>query len=52
MSGPDKRLYFLLRIRIAREMLRRIDIWRAAQQDGPNRSEAIRRLIERGLARD
>jgi len=27
-----------------------IDAWRAAQEDEPERPEAIRRLVERGLA--
>jgi len=51
MAKPTK-YHARLLIRMTREMLRRIDAWRAAQQDGPTRSEAIRRLIERGLARD
>jgi len=31
-------------------MLSEIDAWRAAQEDQPERSEAIRRLVERGLS--
>lgn len=31
------------------EFLATIDTWREAQPDKPSRSEAIRRLVERGL---
>jgi hypothetical protein len=31
------------------DLLKRIDEWRREQPDIPNRSEAIRRLIEAGL---
>jgi hypothetical protein len=31
------------------EMLSAVDAWREAQPDRPSRSEAIRRLVERGL---
>jgi hypothetical protein len=33
------------------ELLSRIDRWRAAQDDVPGKSEAIRRLIEIALSR-
>lgn len=36
-------------MRLDEETLRAVDGWRAAQGDVPSRSEAIRRLIERGL---
>ena len=38
------------RIRLTDEQIQRLDAWASAQPDTPNRSEAIRRLIERGLA--
>jgi hypothetical protein len=31
------------------EMVAAVDTWRDAQPDRPSRSEAIRRLVERGL---
>lgn len=37
-------------MRASLDLLGRIDEWRRRQADLPNRSEAIRRLIERGLA--
>jgi metal-responsive CopG/Arc/MetJ family transcriptional regulator len=36
-------------IRLTEEFLRRLDEWRREQEDLPSRSEAIRRLVERGL---
>jgi hypothetical protein len=36
-------------MRAAPELLSRIDEWRRVQPDLPNRSQAIRRLIETGL---
>lgn len=36
-------------IRFPVEFLEAIDLWRRKQDDLPNRSEAIRRLAERGL---
>lgn len=39
----------LLQMRVSEEFLRAIDEWRRQQDDLPSRSEAIRRLIERGL---
>src|SRR5712671_94796 len=37
-------------IRLSPEFRARIDAWAARQDDKPERSEAIRRLVERGLA--
>lgn len=36
-------------MRVEEDLLERVDEWRAKQKDLPNRSEAARRLIERGL---
>jgi hypothetical protein len=36
-------------MKVAEELLGRVDQWRGGQSDVPNRSEAIRRLIEAGL---
>jgi len=35
---------------LASEMMKRVDEWRREQPDIPNQSEAMRRLIEIGLA--
>jgi metal-responsive CopG/Arc/MetJ family transcriptional regulator len=37
-------------IRLSDEFLARVDSWAAEQEDQPGRSEAIRRLVEIGLA--
>jgi hypothetical protein len=37
-------------IRLSPEFRASIDAWAARQEDNPPRSEAIRRLVERGLA--
>ncbi len=37
-------------IRLSQEMRDAVDGWAAKQEDGPGRSEAIRRLVEIGLA--
>jgi hypothetical protein len=37
-------------IRLSSEFRRRVDEWAARQEDEPLRSEAIRRLVEKGLA--
>jgi len=37
-------------IRLSDEFLEKIDGWAAKQEDRPGRSEAIRRLVELGLA--
>jgi hypothetical protein len=37
-------------IRLSAEMRATVDRWAAKQEDGPGRSEAIRRLVEIGLA--
>ncbi len=36
-------------IRLSSEMRASVDAWAAAQPDEPARSEAIRRLVQRGL---
>jgi hypothetical protein len=36
-------------VRIQPDMAKRIDGWRARQDDLPSRPEAIRRLVEQGL---
>jgi len=38
-------------VRLTPEQMERVDAWRAAQKDAPSRSEAIRRLVEKGLGR-
>lgn len=39
-----------LQMRVSREFITAVDDWRRRQPDIPSRSEAIRRLVERGLA--
>lgn len=39
-------------MRIDSELLDRLDSWRDAEEDTPSRAEAVRRLIEAGLAHD
>ena len=39
-------------MRIDSELLERLDAWRAGEEDSPSRSEAVRRLLEAGLAHD
>jgi hypothetical protein len=39
----------LLGVRAHPPLIKRIDEWAAKQSDTPSRSEAMRRLIERGL---
>lgn len=39
-----------LELRFDEEKLQEVDAWRARQEDVPSRSEAIRRLVDRGLA--
>ena len=39
-------------MRIDSELLDRLDVWRASEDDAPSRAEAVRRLIEAGLAHD
>jgi len=48
MSDQDLVQQFHMRVSLA--FLRKVDGWRRQQQDLPGRSEAIRRLVERGLA--
>ena len=38
-----------VKVRMERAQLDKLDMWRAAQNDAPNRPEAIRRLVEKGL---
>jgi hypothetical protein len=40
----------LIGLRLEPALLARVDRWAASQKDGPSRLEAIRRLIELGLA--
>lgn len=40
-----------INVRMEREMIERIDSWRESQENSPNRPEAIRRLVEKGLER-
>ena len=39
-------------MRIDSELLERLDNWRSAEDDTPSRAEAVRRLLEAGLAHD
>src|SRR5580698_4744589 len=39
-------------MRIDSELLERLDKWRSGEDDTPSRAEAIRRLVEAGLAHD
>lgn len=39
-------------MRIDSELLDRLDVWRAGEDDTPSRAEAVRRLMESGLAHD
>jgi metal-responsive CopG/Arc/MetJ family transcriptional regulator len=39
-------------VRFPVEFLKAVDLWRGQQEDVPNRSEAIRRLVELGITRD
>jgi hypothetical protein len=40
----------LIGVRLQPSLLRQLDAWVGHQEDEPSRPEAIRRLIERGLA--
>jgi hypothetical protein len=42
----------LLQMRISPEFLAKLDRWRGRQFDVPSKTEAVRRLVERGLAAD
>ena len=44
-----KALDKLAQLRLPEELAVRIDDWRRRQTDIPSRSEAIRRLVDRGL---
>lgn len=39
-----------VKVRMERVQLDRLDQWRESQPDNPGRPEAIRRLVDRGLA--
>jgi hypothetical protein len=39
-------------MRVAPDFLQTVDEWRLAQPDQPSRSEAIRRLVERGMSEE
>ncbi|WP_419762273.1 ribbon-helix-helix protein, CopG family [Brevundimonas vesicularis] len=39
----------LVQLRLSDELVKAIDEWRRTQEDIPTRSEAIRRLVEKGL---
>jgi hypothetical protein len=41
-----------LKMRVAPDFLQTVDEWRLAQPDQPSRSEAIRRLVERGMSEE
>ena len=47
---PEAEKMVQLMIRAAPDMIARIDDWRRLQPDLPNRAEAVRRLVELGLA--
>jgi hypothetical protein len=47
---PEAEKKVQLMIRASPDMITRIDEWRRLQQDIPNRAEAVRRLVELGLA--
>jgi len=49
---PEKKFDAQIHLTIATKMLKRVDEWRAKQPDVPNRSEAIRRLVDIGLSDD
>jgi len=36
-------------MRVSKDFIKTVDAWRRKQEDMPNRSEAIRRLVELGL---
>jgi hypothetical protein len=39
----------LVSTRMPSELIASVEVWAAAQEDDPGRSEAIRRLVEHGL---
>ena len=47
--GDDDKMDQRLQLVTSAAFLKRVDDWRRKQEDLPNRSEAIRRLVERGL---
>jgi len=48
MSAKSERF----ELRIDADLLDRLDAWRSSEEDQPSRAEAIRRLVEAGLAHD
>jgi hypothetical protein len=52
-NNPKARRMQQLGVRWHVSFIKKIDDWRAAQEDEPARAEAVRRLVRRGLqARD
>ena len=49
-AAPPSGKGTLIGLRLEPATLARVDRWAASQQDDPSRSEAIRRLVELGLA--
>jgi metal-responsive CopG/Arc/MetJ family transcriptional regulator len=47
-----KQIGQLVGVRLQPEPLARLDAWRREQDDLPNRSEAIRRLVDKALGRE
>jgi hypothetical protein len=47
-TGPGEQVV----VRLHNPLLGAIDNWRSTQTDEPTRAEAMRRLVERGLARE
>lgn len=52
LNGMDEPRDIRVTTMMSKTEVSAIDRWRAQQPDVPNRSEAIRRLVERGLRRD
>jgi hypothetical protein len=51
-SEPESRQTHQLQMRVSAEFIAKLDKWRGAQLGVPSRTEAVRRLVERGLAAD
>ncbi len=49
MSTEEKPKSSRIEIRIASDLVKKLDRWRGAQEDVPNRSEAARRLMMKGM---
>ena len=52
MYGETEMTTERFEMRIDSDLLERLDAWRTGQDDGPSRAEAVRRLLEAGLAHD